>query len=116
MTLALALALAACGGGNGGDSETEAPTSTSSISTSVPATQPNNPATTAAAATCADLAAEGLRLARDARGTMRGIRAPTPQEMAALRAREQALRSEARRRGCPVPPALLSEYVREPAP
>ncbi len=106
----LMVALSACGGADGRDSETKVPTETSSTTTS---TLPSTTATTAAVTGCADLAAKALRLAQDARGTMRGIRRPTPEEEATLRAREQALRAEARQRGCPVPPGLSSGYVRE---
>lgn len=112
----MVVALTACGGVDGGDSETKVPTDTSSTTMSISPTQPNKTVTTAAAASCADLGAKALRLAQDARATMRGIRGPTPEEEAKLRAREQALRAEARRLGCPVPPALSSDYVREPAP
>ncbi len=112
----LVVVLAACGGADGGDSETKVPTDTSSTTTSTPPTQPDTPVTTASPVTCSDVAAKALRLAQDARATMRGIRAPTPEEEARLRAREQALRAETRRLGCPVPPAQSSDYVREPAP
>ena len=102
------MALAACGGGDGSGSETEAPTDTSSTTTSAPRPQPSNTATTAAATSCVDLAAKAVRLAQDARATMRGIAGPTPEDEARLRARGQALRAEARRLGCPVPAGLPS--------
>ncbi len=109
----LMVALTACGGADGGDSETKVPTETSSTTTSTPQAQPSGTATTAAVTSCADLAAKALRLAQEARGTMRGIAGPTPEDEARLRARERALRAEARRLGCPVPPGLSSDYVRE---
>lgn len=112
----LMVALTACGGGDGGESETQVPTETSSTTTSTLEGKPSDPGTTAAAANCADLAAKAVRLAQDARATMRGIAGPTPEDEAKLRAREQALRAEARRRGCPVPPGLSSDYVRENPP
>ncbi len=101
----LAVMLVACGGSDGPDTETEVPPETSSTTTSTLKAQPG---TTAAAAGCADLAAKALRLAQDARATMRGIAGPSPEAEAQLRARGQALRSEARRLGCPVPPGLPS--------
>jgi len=110
----LIVALTACGGADGEDSETNVPTETSVTTASTPLAKPSNTATTAAAAACADLAAKALRLAQDSRATMRGIAGPSPEDEAKLRAREQALRTEARRLGCPVPPALSSDYVREP--
>ena len=109
----LMVALTACGGADDGDSETKVPTETSSTTTSTPQAQPSNTATTAAVASCADLAAKASRLAQDARATMRGIAGPAPGDEAKLRARERALRAEARRLGCPVPPGLSSDYVRE---
>ena len=108
MALILMVALTACGGGDRSGSETEVPSDTSSTTTSAPAPQPSNTATTAAATSCADVAAKALRLAQDARATMRGIAGPTPEDEARLRARGQALRAEARRLGCPVPAGLPS--------
>lgn len=110
------VASTACGGGDGGDSETQVPSETSSTTTSAVQAKPNEPATTAAGANCADLAAKAVRLAQDARATMRGIAGPTPEDEAKLRAREQALRADARRLGCPVPPGLASDFVREAPP
>jgi len=104
----LVVALAGCGGADGPDSETEVPNETSSTTTSTVNVQPSNTATTAAAASCLDLAAKAVRLAQDARATMRGIVGPSAEDEAKLRARGQALRAEARRLGCPVPAGLPS--------
>ncbi len=107
-TVMLVVTLAGCGGSDGPDSETEVPNGESSTTTSTVGPQPSTTATTAAAASCVDLAAKALQLARDARATMRGIVAPTPEDEAKLRARGLALRAEARRLGCPVPAGLPS--------
>lgn len=69
----LTVALTACGRVEGGDSETQVPPETSSTTTSTPQTTTTQPATTVARVTCADLAAKAVRLAQDARATMRGI-------------------------------------------
>lgn len=115
-TVMLMVALTACGGADGGGSEAKVPPETSTTTTTTTSTlgaQPSNTATAAAATSCADLAAKAVRLAEDARATMRGIVGPRPEDEAKLRAREQALRAEARRLGCPVPRGLSSDYVRE---
>ncbi len=116
----LMVALTACGVGDGGGSETQVPSETSSMvtstTTSTTQAKSSGPETTAAGANCAELAAKAIRLAQDVRGTMRGIRPPTPEEEAKLRERELALRDEARLLGCPVPRQLLSGVVREDSP
>jgi len=116
----LMVALTACGVGDGGGSETQVPSETSSMvtstTTSTTQAKSSGPETTAAGANCAELAAKAIRLAQDVRGTMRGIRPPTPEEEAKLRERELALRDEARLLGCPVPRQLFSDVVREDSP
>ena len=101
VVLTLALATTACG--SGGDDE-EAPGDTSVTSTSV---QPTTPITTAPATTagrsCAAILADGVKLAQDYRNESRGIAGA---DEAKYRARAQALVNEARRLGCPVPPAV----------
>lgn len=47
--------------------------------------------------------ATAARLLQDERAIRRGIRGPTPDEEAQLRAREQALKAEAKRLGCRLP-------------
>lgn len=104
----LVVTLTTCGEGERRESR-----ETSSTTTSTPQAQPGTTATTAAAAdSCVGLAAKAAGLAGDFRATMRGITGPTPEDEAKLRAREQGLRAEARRLGCPVPPGLSSDYVR----
>ena len=98
--------LAACGEGSGGEGEGKAPTETTSTVTSAPEGETTTTATAGGSSSCADLGARALELARDARATMRGIRAPTPEEEAELEARRQALLAEANELGCPVPPGL----------
>jgi excisionase family DNA binding protein len=113
----LMVVLTACGGGEGGDSETQFPSETSSTapSTTTSTTQAK-PSATAAGATCADLAAKAVQLVKDYRATMRGIAGPTREDEAKLRARELALRAEARSLGCPVPREMLSDQIRESPP
>ncbi|MDP9020332.1 MAG: hypothetical protein M3N25_05965 [Actinomycetota bacterium] len=110
----LMVVLSACGGVDDEDSESKAPPETPSTTTSAPQEQPSNTVTTTAGTSCLELAAEARQLAQDARGTMRGIAGPSPEDEAELQARGEALLAEARRLGCPVPPGLSADYVREP--
>lgn len=98
--------LAACGEGSGGQGEGNVPPETSSTATSAPGGETTTTVTASEGSSCVDLAARALQLARDARATMRGVRAPTPEEEAELEARRQALLAEANELGCPVPPGL----------
>jgi len=111
-TLALAV-LAACG--HVTDYPEQAPPTTvpSSTTTSFLASPPGptgpsseSASTTAAATGCLGLLAKAARLNQDFRATMTGIRGPTPEEEAKLRARGQALVVEARRLGCRLPAGL----------
>lgn len=101
LALTLALAMTACGGS--ADDE-QGPGDTSVTSTSVRATTltTSAPATTAGR-TCAAILADGVKLANDYRNESRGIAGA---DEAKYRARAQALVNEARRLGCPVPPAV----------
>lgn len=111
----LMVVMSACGGVDGEDSESKAPPETSSTTSSAPPQeQPSNTVTTTAGTSCLELAAKARQLAQDARGTMRGIAGPSPEDEAELQARGEALLAEARRLGCPVPPGLSTDYVREP--
>jgi hypothetical protein len=115
--LALTMLLVACG--HVADDPAQAPVTEAAPTTTPVAAGPAapvatttsaapGPTTTVAGAGCLALLAKAAKLLQDERATMRGIAGPTPAEEARLRAREQALRDEARRLGCRLPAGLQS--------
>jgi hypothetical protein len=113
--LALTMLLLACG--HVADEPPQAPVTEALQTTTSVAAPPGTPAattttgaraptTTVAGSGCLAVLATAARLMQDERATRRGIRAPTPDEEAQLRAREQALKAEAKRLGCRLPAAF----------